>query len=159
MTTPHKQLYLDCDGVLANFEKRALEILGMPPREYEKQNTGKTFWTRLYETPNFFTDLEPMPDAHDLVAAVKHLRPIILTGCPRGYWAMEQKHLWRDKHFPDLPMICLRSADKSVHCRPGDMLVDDWEEYKHHWIKKGGEWITHTSAADTIDQLKAKDWL
>jgi len=31
------QLYLDCDGVLADFDRGATELLGMPPRAFEKQ--------------------------------------------------------------------------------------------------------------------------
>lgn len=31
------QLYLDCDGVLADFDRAATELLGMPPRVYEKR--------------------------------------------------------------------------------------------------------------------------
>src|SRR3546814_16326249 len=32
------QLYLDCDGVLADFDRGATELLGMQPRAYEKRH-------------------------------------------------------------------------------------------------------------------------
>lgn len=32
------QVYLDCDGVLADFDRAAIQLLGMPPREYEKRH-------------------------------------------------------------------------------------------------------------------------
>jgi hypothetical protein len=31
------QLYLDCDGVLADFDRGATQLLGMPPRVFEKR--------------------------------------------------------------------------------------------------------------------------
>lgn len=149
------QLYLDCDGVLANFDKRAEEILGMPSREYEKLHGQDTFWSKLYEREHFFTEMEPLADAQELYDAVKHLNPIMLTGHPRGYWALEQKFMWRDKYFPKLPVISCRSADKRKFCRPGDVLVDDWHKHSHLWQKAGGIFVFHVSAKDTISKLKA----
>ena len=32
------QLYLDCDGVLADFDRAATALLGMGSREYEKRH-------------------------------------------------------------------------------------------------------------------------
>jgi hypothetical protein len=151
------QLFLDCDGVLADFDKRAREILGMCPREYEKgskSESGSDFWTRIYSTEDFFYSLDPMPDAHELVEATRHLNPIILTGLPRGDWAKEQKLRWRDVHFPDLEMICCRSVDKIKHANPGDVIVDDWHKYQHIWIDGGGIFILHTSAETSIQELK-----
>ncbi|AGS80930.1 hypothetical protein [Caulobacter phage Cr30] len=150
----YKQLWLDCDGVLANFDKRATEIFGMNPREFEKLNGSKAFWDTLYATKDLFYSLEPMEDAFELYDAVKHLRPIILTGCPRGTWAYGQKFRWRDKHFPGVPMVCTKSEFKSHYCHPGDVLVDDWTRYKTNWENAGGTFVVHTSAEESIRQLK-----
>jgi len=35
-----------------------------------------------------------LPDARKLFHAVQHLNSIIVTGCPLGGWADEQKHRW-----------------------------------------------------------------
>jgi hypothetical protein len=41
------QLYLDCDGVLADFDRGATELLGMPPRAYQKhRGIGATLLQR-----------------------------------------------------------------------------------------------------------------
>lgn len=148
------QCFIDVDGVVADFDARATEIMGCNPREWEAKNGTKNFWDKLYETPNFFLDLEPMKDAYVLYDAVKHLDPIFLTGCPRGYWAVPQKLKWRDKYFKDVPMICTESVNKKVHCRPGDVLVDDWHKHAHLWEAKGGHFVLHTSALDSIEKLK-----
>lgn len=149
-----RQLFLDCDGVLANFDERAREILGMVPREFEDKEGEQKFWDILYSTPDFFYSLEPMPDAYDLVNAVRHLNPIILTGRPRGEWSVDQKLRWRDKYFSDLKMIVCRSRDKIKHAKPGDVIVDDWKKWQPVWEKGGGVWILHTSAENSIRELK-----
>ena len=149
------QLFLDCDGVLANFNKRAIQICGMEPRQFEDKVGEKKFWDMIYGTPDFFLSLEPMPDAYDLVNAVRHLDPIILTGKPRGNWAEKQKLAWRDKYFPDLEMIVCPSKDKINYAKPGDVIVDDWAKHQQTWIDGGGIWVMHTSAANSILELKA----
>src|SRR3954468_14436524 len=41
------QLYLDCDGVLADFDLGATELLGMPPRQFEKRRGIGAFWREI----------------------------------------------------------------------------------------------------------------
>lgn len=149
------QLFLDCDGVLANFDKAATKLFGgMKPAVFENTYGTREFWKRINTTPDFFFNLDKMPDADELVNATKHLKPIILTGRPQGKWGEEQKLRWRDKHFPDLEMIVCLSRDKIKHAKPGDVIVDDWEKHRQTWIDGGGIWVMHTSAKDSIRQLK-----
>lgn len=85
------QLFLDCDGVLADFDKRAEQIFGMTGREFEDTYGSKEFQRQLKNDDHFFQNLDPMPDAMVLFNAVKHLKPIILTGAPMGNWARAAK--------------------------------------------------------------------
>jgi hypothetical protein len=148
------QLFLDCDGVLADFVKGATNILGMHPSEFEDQYGEAEMWNRIEAKQDFFGTLEPMQDSYELFDAVKHLNPIILTGRPRGEWAIEQKLKFRDKYYPETEMIVCRSADKIKYAKAGDVIVDDWYKYKHLWVNGGGIWVMHTSAKDSIRQLK-----
>lgn len=150
-----KQLYLDCDGVLADFDRRATEILGASPERFEKRHGLGAFWKRLANTPDFFADLPLMPDAMELYDAVKDLKPIILTGLPRGNWAEPQKRRWAERHFPGVPVITTSAALKREHCHPGDVLVDDKDKYRRLWEEAGGIFVHHSSARASIEALKA----
>lgn len=148
------QLFLDCDGVLADFVGGATELLGMHPTEFEDTYSEAEMWNRIEQNHGFFGNLKPLPDAYELFDAVKHLNPIILTGRPRGEWAIEQKLLFRDKYFPGTEMIVCRSKDKIKHAKPGDVIVDDFVKWQHIWEAGGGIWVLHKSAKESIQKLK-----
>ena len=156
---PEPRIYLDCDGVLADFEKGATAVLGMAPRRFEQRFGLPAFWARLASTPDFFDTLDLMPDAMDLYDAVRHSGPVILTGLPRGAWAEPQKRRWAARHFPDVEVITTSAALKREHCHPGDALVDDTINFRHLWEKEGGVFIHHRSAAASIAELRRLDFL
>ncbi len=149
------QVFLDCDGVLADFDKAGDILFGMSPRDAERIHGSKQFWHRLEHELDFYGTLPLMPDALDLYEGVRHLNPIILTGCPRGTWAQGQKVAWAARHFPGVPIITCRSADKRVHAKPGDVLIDDWPQHRHRWIEMGGVFISHYDAATSLEALWA----
>jgi predicted alpha/beta hydrolase len=149
-----RQLYLDCDGVLADFDKGAQAILGMHPRAFEKSRGIGRFWAKLASAPDFYFSLPLMADAMELYEAVRHLKPIILTGLPRGNWAADQKVRWAAKHFPGVPIITTMARDKRDHAKEGDVLVDDQLRHRALWEEVGGVFIHHKSAAESIEELK-----
>jgi hypothetical protein len=154
-----RQIYLDCDGVLADFDKGAAAILGATPKAYEKRHSPGRFWKQLATADGFFEHLEPMADAYELFEAVKHRNPIILTGLPRGNWAEPQKRRWAERHFPGVEVITTMAALKREHCHPGDVLVDDRDKHRHVWEAAGGVFIHHKSARSSIAELRAKGYL
>lgn len=152
-TKPH--IFLDCDGVLADFDAHAMAYFGEPPREFEKRLGSAEFWRQLEARGDFYRSMPVMPDAHVLYEGVRHLNPTILTGCPRGNWAEAQKVAWAEEHFPGVPIITCRSADKRAHAKPGDVLIDDWPQYRHRWIEHGGIFISHFDAETSLAALWA----
>lgn len=147
------QLFLDCDGVLADFDRGVEAVLGMPPQAFEKQFGLGRFWSALARHGDFYATLPLMPDARLLFGAVAHLDPILLTGCPRGGWAEAQKVSWAATHFPGTRIITCMAADKRNHAVAGDLLVDDTLKHRHRWEEIGGVFIHHVSAEDTLRQL------
>jgi hypothetical protein len=149
------QLFLDCDGVLADFDRYATALLGMPPREFEARHGIRRFWSRIAGDPDFFFNLPLMPDARELWDAVAHLQPVILTGLPHGNWAAPQKMRWAAKHFPEARMITTQARAKRDHMeQPGDILVDDLLKYRALWEEAGGVFVHHRSTPDTLAQLR-----
>ena len=150
-----RQLYLDCDGVLADFDKGATAVLGLHPRAFEKRHGVGRFWAKLASAPDFYFGLPLKDDAMALFDAVKHLHPIILTGLPRGTWAADQKVRWAAHYFPGTKIITTLARDKRDHAREGDVLVDDQDRHRHLWEEAGGIFIHHKNAQDSIDRLRA----
>jgi len=154
-----RQIYLDCDGVLADFDKGAQAVLGAPPPVFEKRHGTGEFWRRLARADGFFEHLDPLPDAQELYDAVKAKGPIILTGLPRGAWAEPQKRRWAHRHFPGVPVIATSAALKREHCHPGDVLVDDRDQHRGLWEQAGGLFILHRSAKASIEALAAAGYI
>ncbi len=148
-----RQLYLDCDGVLADFDKGATAVLGMHPRAFEKSRGIGRFWAKLASAPDFYFSLPLMPDAMALYEAVRHLDPVILTGLPRGNWAADQKVRWAAKHFPGVRIITTMARDKRDHAKEGDVLVDDQVRHRDRWEGVGGVFVHHKNAAGTLREL------
>ncbi|MEA3001942.1 MAG: hypothetical protein QOH81_730 [Sphingomonadales bacterium] len=149
-----RQLYLDCDGVLADFDKGATTILGMKPRAFEQRHGLGRFWAKLASAPDFYFGLPLLPDAMRLLDAVRHLDPIILTGLPRGNWAVDQKVRWAARHFPGTRINTTMARDKRDHAKSGDVLVDDQLRHAHLWEEAGGAFIHHKNVDETLARLK-----
>jgi len=147
------KLFLDADGVLADFDAGARALLGMTPARYEARHGRREFWRRIATAPNFYGTLPEMPDARRLFDAVEHLEPTILTGLPLGNWAAPQKVEWAAEHFPGVPIVTCMARDKHKHMKPGDVLVDDRENHRAAYEKEGVLFIHHTSAEDSLRQL------
>jgi hypothetical protein len=149
-----RQLFLDCDGVLADFDKGATAILGMAPRAFEKRHGLGRFWAKLASAPDFYFSLPLLPDAMRLFDAVKHLDPVILTGLPGGNWAADQKVRWAAQHFPGTRIITTLARNKRDHAKEGDVLVDDQVRHAHLWEEIGGVFVHHKDAETTIAALR-----
>jgi 5'(3')-deoxyribonucleotidase len=150
----NRQLYLDCDGVLANFDRGVRDLLGASPDQYIARHGMDRFWEQLARAPDFYARLPLMPGAMELFEAVRHFDPVILTGLPRGNWAADQKVRWAAEHFPGTRIITTMAVDKRKHAKRGDVLVDDQLMHRHLWEEVGGIFIHHRSVRETLDALE-----
>jgi hypothetical protein len=127
----------------------------MSPSEYERRFSMDRLWRALARTPDFFGQLPLKAGALRLYQGVRHLRPAILTGLPRGDWAEPQKRRWAARHFPGVEMITTQAALKCRHCHPGDVLVDDQDRYRDLWEAEGGRFVLPHSAEKSLVALAA----
>lgn len=146
-------LFCDMDGVLADFDagyRNAFDI--QTSKKLDNVN-----WHQVQAHGSFYNTLPEMPDMRVLWNYIKGYKPVLLSGCPTiGYdLVQDQKRQWIDEHLGyNVPAIFCKSREKVVHSIPGDILIDDWDKHQAVWIANGGIWILHTSAADTILQLR-----
>jgi hypothetical protein len=146
------RLFVDMDGVLADFDAHHESLFGYrPDRIWRKAN-----WKGIGSMKDFYLHIPPMKDMDELWDFIEPLHPIVLTGIPFSVpEAAANKRVWVRKHLgPHVEVRCCLSKEKSMHAKPGDVLIDDWEKYKHLWEKTGGIWITHTCVASTIEELR-----
>ena len=146
-------LFLDLDGVLADFDAGAKAVLGMSSCDFEARHGKREFWRRLARAKDFYATLPLLSDAMVLFEAVRHLEPTILTGLPLGNWAAPQKVRWAARHFPGTKIITTMARDKYKHMTGMDVLVDDRADHRERWKAAGGTFIHHKNARDSLAQL------
>ena len=109
------------DGVLADFDRHYIDTIGpLPPRDDPNRDVD---WSRINDV-EFFANIPPMPDAHELWNYVGHLHggAIILTGCPKTgrERAERNKREWVCRHLGEgIEVRTVLSKDKCCHCQPG----------------------------------------
>lgn len=143
-------LFLDLDGVLADFDRGVVAVTGKRP----EQLPMKEMWRALSRHSDFFGTLDFIHDAQELWAFCAPHRPTILTGLPLGSWAPEQKKRWVAHMLgAEVPVITCMARDKARYASPGAILVDDREKARNPWEAAGGRFILHRSAEESIAEL------
>jgi hypothetical protein len=153
-------LYLDMDGVVADFDEYAYRTLGLPPSGGVYPND---VWNKLAANPRIYRDLVKTSYADQLVfhcsTIANKLKYDIkfLTAVPKGNdvpWAFYDKVYWARHNFATIPvMFGPFSKDKWKHCKPGDILVDDRQSNIEEWRAAGGIAIHHVDFDTTLQQL------
>lgn len=154
-----KKLFLDLDGLLADFDKRYTDLFGAVAHE---DDVKKIMWDRVFSTPNFFRDLPVCDGAKYFFSNVEELNPIILTSCPSSRYeeVAAQKRDWVRKHLgPDILMLPVRGSQYKplfMHAH-GDILIDDYKPNVRAWGEAGGIAVKHDNdfAQTWLDLMKA----
>jgi len=163
---PHEManltVYLDMDGVLADFDRFVLEKTGRLFGSYEHSQDA---WNSINSHKDIYMHLEPMSDAQELVNGVFKLKEVygfrvgVLTAIPKIGRIPDAKHhkiYWILKHFPELSRnfnIGPHAEHKQYHCRVGDVLIDDAERNIPQWNSKDGFGILHKTAEKSLEEL------
>lgn len=102
--------------------------------------------------------MDPMEDAFELWDHIKEYFPTILSATGHVPNAKEEKRDWVGRHLGDttagMALFVRSASDKAQYAAPNHILIDDRPKAIEPWIEAGGIGILHTSAADTIEQLK-----
>lgn len=150
-----RNIFVDLDCVLADFDKRAGEIIGRP----WVKDDDKAWQNIVSNHETFFLELDLMPDAMELWNFIEKYSPKILTAIPNHgklLNATEHKRQWvaeklgTEVEFRTGPY----ASQKQDHCKPGDILIDDNVFNIAQWGNKGGIGIFHKDAKTSIKALK-----
>jgi hypothetical protein len=151
-------IYVDMDGVIANFEKRYQEKFGEhPDTTRNRKNFGSNF-VKFIEDGEF-SSLDPMPDMNLLLQYLNSLsipkEILSSTARPENHGLIApQKQMWLNKHgITYLANFVPGKQHKAKYATPNSVLIDDTPSVIEAWNKAGGIGILHTDAVSTIAML------
>lgn len=164
-----KKVYCDLDGVLVDFVKAAQKLVpefrDENSPDFNKKAEGH-LWGRVSNRAKrgeeFWGTMDPLPDAMELWDYLQGLDvPVeILSATGHVGNPDAEKREWVKRHLDGDVTINLvqRAVEKSQFAEKmaaGEaVLIDDKMKALNPWKEKGGVPVLHTSAADTIKQLK-----
>ena len=151
------EIYSDMDGVLTDFDASFMKASdGILPSEYEK-NFGKEGFWKLIDAKGvgFWVGMPWMSDGKTYWDYIKESNPILLSSPSRSSTSRLGKRLWVKNNLPGTKLILAQAKDKQNYAQKDRILIDDRPSNIEQWRASGGVGILHTSASDTIKQLKA----
>lgn len=153
------EIYIDSDGVIADFDAYVIEKFGKSVSEFESKNK---FWSKLGWFNNnvepFFSNLPKMAHADELIKLLTekfhHVKILTATGhVPKNVG--EQKTEWYAKHYPYLEVILVRkSSEKAKYAHSGAILIDDRDKSIVPWVEAGGIGCLFESMESVTNLLK-----
>ena len=152
------KIYSDMDGVLTDFDKSFEKYSkGIPPREYEEKFGKDGFWKLIdgEGKVGFWVGMPWMEDAKQYWDYIKNYDVELLSSPSRSETSRLGKRLWVRNNMPGIKLTLAQAYNKKNYAEPNHILIDDRESNIEQWKEAGGIGILHTSAADTINQLKA----
>lgn len=169
------RIFLDMDGVIADFQKAALELFdcvhlmteSTPGVEIDAQMgfTRKEFWHQIYERrPDFWHHIEPYPWAKSLYDELRKIAPVTILSKPDlNPASLDGKLNWLQRNLGVSPFEdYIFTRHKHIISRPGFLLIDDTTETIDLWRKGGGHAVTFPQPWNTpikivYDPQKAVD--
>lgn len=156
MNKKEYKIFSDMDGVITDFNGRFEKYSdGIPPTEYEKRFGKEKFWELADgEGVAFWVGMPWMSDGKRYWDYIKNYDVELLSSPSRSQTSRLGKRLWVRNNLPGIKLTLAQAAKKQNYAAPNHILIDDRESNIEQWRSQGGIGILHTSAADTIEQLK-----
>jgi len=161
-----KKIYLDMDGVLADFDRGVIELCGLIPQTQGKASRefDASLYDRMRDVGHFYAKIEPMEGAVEFFHQLydKYTDKVeILSGRPKPEKRIDDAHDdkidWIHRIMSE-DVVCniVLRKEKIDYCTgPDCILIDDFYKNIDEWEAAGGTGILHTSPADTIEKLKS----
>ncbi len=158
MSNPIRQIFLDQDGVLADFESGFIKTLG-----YEVDlKTNKDIYhqeKRKLTAQRLFRNLDPLPDAWKLVDwclnSGIHTEILTSAGTVNRTIVIKDKIDWIRRyvspHWIVIPTF--NGYQKAAFAHKKAVLIDDRRRNIDCWTEAGGIGVLHETSDETIKQL------
>lgn len=143
------KIYVDMDGVLADFDEGLIRLCGIKPMPQGNQPVEyqEKMWAAMRDYGPFYDDLLPMKGAVEVFTSLyeKYGNKVeILTGVPKPHRGMntatEDKTKWMKRYFNEHIVVnAVLRKDKVGFCKGKDyILIDDWNVNTDEWTEHGG---------------------
>lgn len=140
-----ERIFLDVDGVLADFASAAVRACGFPDlvpshwHFYEDMGlTAEEMWERIHADPLFWENLPEYEWYEELVDMCMDIAPVTIVTHPADHpdsWA--GKYLWlKERAWTHEDIVF--TSQKHLLAGPGRLLIDDSAENCVLWRAHGG---------------------
>lgn len=149
------KIYCDLDGVLVDFQKGYYKLTNVDLRGRYVPFTSKDWEPVDAQGPDFWNGLDWTNDGIILWNYIRRHKPIILSSPSRSQSSRAGKQMWVNRLRPHMDHLLLYPRhEKQKFAQEGNILIDDMEKTIIEWNALGGTGILHTSALNTIKELK-----
>lgn len=153
-------IYVDMDGVIADFYKRYHDMFNIAPEDARYKEQFSSNFPRFIETQQFAT-LDLMPDARELLNFLDKLdipkEILSSTARPENDASISmQKARWLATHNISYKANFVPGKQHKYHyATPNSIIIDDTRSVIEDWNKAGGIGIHHKNAKETIEIVKS----
>ena len=154
-----RQIFLDMDGVLADFQTTCSEMLGLKIWNTDEGHKLYDLNKRELTAKHMFRRLKPLPDAWKLVDYCLnsgiHTEILTAAGTVNRTLVIKDKIDWVREHIhPSWIVIpTFKGSQKAAFAHKKAVLIDDRQRNIDTWVEAGGIGILHETADETIKQL------
>ena len=146
----NNRLFLDLDGVMADFTAHFIEKFGV----HHNTMSQPELKSKVISHGNFYRHLPLCPGAMEFFLKIQHRNPIILTAVLKDDYfvgAADKRDWVHETLSPELLVLpAYGSSSKHLYLqRPGDVLIDDWDPNIRRWTECGGIGIHHRGDFDS----------
>lgn len=155
MISQKYKIYLDLDGVVANWAKQFEKISGVPVEYYEQQHGKEKRYQFVHKnSPDFYATMPLTKDASVLLNFLNNL-PVEILSHATDAEAEAGKLTWlKNNKITHKPNLVRNREDKAKFANAESILIDDRPDTIQQFNSAGGIGILHTNATDTINKLK-----